>query len=761
MAYSAVTYNIQITSSESSGSTSNLGAIYLNGHTYKLPADVLLPEDTYFIYYVPDDEYVLNYWELSKIGFEAPKNGSYNPTLIKVNTTGSVRVFYKKGPALDVDIIHPANASIFSDSPINLMVNITSDGEPVMDAEATFCLNTRAVGSNITDSRGGASINFEPKKERIYVWNVTARKKGFTTGTSDTWKLAYEKLDVTPQDNVKINKPPISLTTLVELGGKPVGNALVSFFVDDNYVGRRKTQPNGCAAYTFQGIAAGPHFWHVAAQIPEWDTITSETLHFTYRPELSVVLEKPVDNGVLSEAGSTIELRALVTSSNEFLQDANVSFFVSEHKTPQHQGSNVSDVHGSASFYFEPEHEDVTYWWYATATKSGYDNDTSTMWSFFYPVQPPYVEVDEIFTSKSRVDVGSEQIIGFHLRWENGSDVRGATLRITDGHEGVTDELGWAMFSLTSSVVGEKAWKITELSGDGMGEVRHNRMYPKIIWDRVSIELSVYRDRVDVGTEVEPTVNAFYEYDKTEFNGVISFNTDFHSDEVCEKVIEVSSVSDYVYGLSTFESDPVTVIWDRVNLDLDVQNERVKVGSEAEIDVNGFYEYDSEPFIGKVEFNDTLVKNEIGKYPIEVVSIVDKKHDLSSFVSNSALFICDDINVDKNTVVNSLGKVDVVVNLFSKFDGEPVEGMIKVNGDSAEYDYSKNAYKKTISMWLPFVNINYEINCPGFERMDFSESMYHMGNIYFYSGFALVGVISIFVMRRIEIGPKARTQATG
>jgi len=752
IAYSAQTFEVQITSSESSGSTSNLGVIFLNGHTYDLPAKVLVVEGSHFVYYLPDDEYVLNYWELSKIKFEAPKNGSDNPTLINFNETGSVKVFYKKGPPLDVSIIHPTNASVFSDLPINLKVNVTQDGEPVMDAETTFYANSRAIATNLTDSRGGASINFEPKKEKIFTWNVTATKKGFTTGVSDSWKFAYEELDLSPQDNEKISTYPLSLTTIVELDGKPVENALVSFFIDDNYVGRRKTQPNGCVAYTFQGIAAGPHFWHVTAQIPEWDTITSETFHFTYRPELSIALEYPVDEGVVDEAASAVELRALVTSDNKGFQDATVSFFVSDQKPPEYQGFNVSDIQGSASFYFEPEKENVTYWWYATVTKSGFYNDTSNTWSFYYPEQPPCVEVDEIFTSRSRADVGSEQTIGFHLRWENGSNVRGATVRITDGQEGVTDDSGWAMFTITSSIVGEKAWKIIDMSCDGMGEVRHNKMYPRIIWDRVSIELSLDRYRVDVGTDVALNVYAVYEYDNTKFYGLISYNTELHSEAVCEKVIEVSGISDDAYGLSAFESNDVTVIWDRVVLDLDVENERVEVGSEARIDVNGFYEFDSEPFLGKVEFNDTLVKNELGKYPIEVVSVVDRRYGLSSFVSNPALFICDDISVDKNTVVKSLGKVDVIVNLFSKFDGKPVEGMIKVNGDSAEYDSSKNAYKRTISIWLPFVNIDYEINCPGFERMDFSESMYHMGNICFYSGFSLVGIISIFVVRKIDIG---------
>lgn len=89
--------------------------------------------------------------------------------------------------------------------------------------------------------------------------------------------------------------------------------------------------------------------------------------------------------------------------------------------------------------------------------------------------------------------------------------------------------------------------------------------------------------------------------------------------------------------------------------------------------------------------------------------------------------------------------------MLSKFDGKPIKGTVKVNGDSIEYDYSKNEYKKTINIWLPYITINYEINCTGFKRIDFSESMYHIGNIYLYFGFALVGIISIFVVRKINI----------
>jgi len=144
--------------------------------------------------------------------------------------------------------------------------------------------------------------------------------------------------------------------------------------------------------------------------------------------------------------------------------------------------------------------------------------------------------VDRVFVSKERADVGSVQEIGFYLRWKNGTDLKGADIRITDDHTGNTDELGWVYFEVTSDDVCERQWEIFEVTCDEVELFRHNKNYPKIIWDRVIIKLNTEKERVDLGSNATIIEKAYYEYNETPFYGSIIYNEKPYSDEVNEKI---------------------------------------------------------------------------------------------------------------------------------------------------------------------------------------------------------------------------------
>ena len=663
--------------------------------------------------------------------------------MISVSGSGEVSAYYEMGPELDISRARELRDSIFTDSPITLKVKVTSNREPVINADVTFYIGSESIGPNETDSEGCASISFALDEEKIYTWHVKAKKRGYVTTSSDEWEFAFQRVKLYTPDEELFMDFPINLVALVELDGEPFEGAKVSYFIDGNYTGYRKTQPNGFTTYSIQDITVGRHTWYVTVKIPWWTLITSETYSFTYLPEVSVHLEYPKDKEVIAEFTSTIKLRAFVGSDGVPFQGGNVSFFV----MGQHVGSNVTDADGLASFDFSPPMEDKDYTWYVTVSEEGYFNDTSPTWSFYYPAQPPYVEVDEVFTSAGRADVNGEQTIGFHLRWENGSDVIGAAIRTADDQEGITDDSGWIHFTVTSSYVGEEVLRIEEVSCTGMGEFRHNSRYPTIIWDRVSITLSVEDNRIDVGSVILPKVEAFYEYDGADFNGSISYGTELYSDVVCEKRIKVNGIQDYEYGLSAFRSNDIDVIWDRVRLSLDIIQERVEVGSEAKITYEGLYEYDQKPLKGSVTFDDNLRQYDLGEKEFGVLNISDSLYNLSAFSSNKISCIFDEIEIEQQINMVIPTQIQILTDIHYKFDGEPVDdARVDVNGIGERIGAGK--YRTTLYTFYPSLKMDTEIKLPGWETMFIEKKKLAIGNIIV--EMASLVLLSTITMREIQ-----------
>ena len=726
---------------EFSGSSSNKGIILIDSQVYNLPADINLEEGFHIVSYNPEWDYNFYHWELSGIEIVSPGGEFDNPTLISISGPGEVRAFYELGPQLDISRPYELINAIFTDAPIELKVRVTSDGKPVPDAEVTFYVSSKSIGSNKSDGDGYSSISFVPTEEKVYKWYATAEKKHYASGSSDEWEFAFQKVKLDPSDDEILTNLPIYLNTLVELDGEPVEAAWISYFVNNELKGCRLTQPNGYASLKLDDIKVGVHSWYVSVNIAGWGTIFSENQSFAYFPHISAVLINPENGEVITDFASTVKLRALVTSSNKPFRGVNVSFFV----MGSFIGFNISDVNGFASFNFSPPKENETYNWYVTASKGGLLNDTSPTWSFNYPVQPPYIEVDEIFTSKSRADINSEQTIGFHLRWENGSDVRGSTIRITDNHEGVTDDSGWVTFPVSSSNVGEKVWKIIDVSCEGMGEFRHNDKYPKIIWDRILIELSVDKNRIDVGTTIVPKIRAFYEYDNTKFNGSVFYNIELYSDRVCEKIIKVKSIQDHKYYLSAFKSNEINVIWDRVIISLEIPYSRVEIGSEPNIIYDGIYEYDKKPFKGSVTFDNNLTQYYIGEKKFIVLNISDSLYNLSLFESNEVSCIFDDIKIEQNINTIVPTQIKILTTIHYKSDNRPVyNAMVRVNGIGEHIGSGK--YKAIIYTFYPFLQVTTEIKLNEFENKVIKKKIFSISNII--SESVLLTIIGIITKRK-------------
>jgi len=290
----------------------------------------------------------------------------------------------------------------------------------------------------------------------------------------------------------------------------------------------------------------------------------------------------------------------------------------------------------------------------------------------------------------------------------------------------------------------EKRWEILEAMCDGMGLFKHNDKYPRIIWDRVIIQLNAEKERIDVGSNATIIENAYYEYDEAPFRGSIVYNEEPCSDGVQEKTIGVEDIDDEKHNLTAFSSDEISLIWDRVRLNLDVTSSRVQIGSEADITYTGTYEFDGSPFEGSVVLDRSSEISEVGEVTYAVIGIDDDLYDLSSFESNQASCIFDEVKCVQDVSAATPSKLRVETRLFYAYDGRPVEDAdVDVNGIG---DYiGQGVYRSDLFSLSPFMRVRTEIELVGFEARIIERDVLLIGNAGLFSG---AGIFTLIILAR-------------
>jgi len=136
------------------------------------------------------------------------------------------------------------------------------------------------------------------------------------------------------------------------------------------------------------------------------------------------------------------------------------------------------------------------------------------------------------------------------------------------------------------------------------------------------------------------------------FNGTGWASFPYNLTEVEERTFSVEEVNcPYVYAgkvyyIKTFtqKAHSLTTIWDRAKIILSIADDRIDVGSKANISSSAsVYEFDNSPFDGYPLLNDTLSHNTVGKWYITTSSINDTKYHLTAFSSNTVWCIWDQI----------------------------------------------------------------------------------------------------------------------
>ena len=165
-----------------------------------------------------------------------------------------------------------------------------------------------------------------------------------------------------------------------------------------------------------------------------------------------------------------------------------------------------------------------------------------------------------------------------------------------------------------------------------------------IIWDMINLVVVVKNQRIDVGSTAQIETMGSYAFDSTVWNGNAVLNDTFTKNDGGRFAYAVTSVSDPSYGLSIFESNVVSMVFDRVVLNVTVADTRINVRETGNVNVVGSYQFDETTWEGSFALNDTLTKAEVGSHGFTVTSITDPKYNLTVFSGNSVSIVWDRVS---------------------------------------------------------------------------------------------------------------------
>ncbi len=339
----------------------------------------------------------------------------------------------------------------------------------------------------------------------------------------------------------------------------------------------------------------------------------------------------------------------------------------------------------------------------------------------------------KIRADDSRLDVGEEVDITLHARYGyNNEPFEGdITLNRDD---------------FVSNIVGSKFYFVTDVEDPIYGLTSFSSDELEVIWDRIELEIEAEDERVSLGEDAVIRWTGTYGWDGSEFYGEVEFMPDVLAlDSVGDIEYEVAAVIDPIYGITAFTSNTVEVVWDRVEVSIEFPHGRTEVGTEPDVVFESSYEYDGRAFLGTVHLNDTLIKNDLGRYGFTASSIEDPRFGITDFVSNEASCVWDRIEVERSISSIIPGTVQVSLKLTYASDGKPVENAnIVVNGKPC-VETEAGTYVKGLTNLLPVLPVNVRVDGTGIEEEYAYGIQFSLGNVGLYG--VLIAAIVAFYAR--------------
>jgi len=349
-------------------------------------------------------------------------------------------------------------------------------------------------------------------------------------------------------------------------------------------------------------------------------------------------------------------------------------------------------------------------------------------------VEVIFDEVDvKIRVDDTRINVGEEANVTLHARYGY-------------NNEPFEGDISLNSDNFRSNIVGSRTYFVEEIHDPIYGITAFSSDELELIWDRIELEIEAEDERMDIGEEALIRWTGTYGWDGSDFYGEVELSPDILSlDSVGGIEYEVSSVIDPIYDITAFYANTVDVVWDRVDASFEFPHGRTKVGTEPDMVVGAFHEYDGKAFYGTVQLNDTLARDSLGRRWFTVSSIEDRRYGITGFVTNEASCIWDRIVMERRTNAIVPGSFSVALNLIYEYDSKPIENAnVYVNGKPCR-EAEPGKYVRGLINLLPILPMRVRIECPGFSEEYSLGIQLCLGNIGVYV--AAVAAIVVFYSR--------------
>ncbi|MFH2112715.1 MAG: hypothetical protein ABIJ47_15820 [Candidatus Bathyarchaeota archaeon] len=290
------------------------------------------------------------------------------------------------------------------------------------------------------------------------------------------------------------------------------------------------------------------------------------------------------------------------------------------------------------------------------------------------------ITVTQSFTTKDRVDIGEFITVGYRLVWTaTKAPVESATVLMNGA---VCDrwDNGWYVFPDTSTTVAYRQYNLNSVSVGGTPRSFQMNVEPETcVFDQVIINMYSEYERVNVGEPPPLVWYAYYAFNFETFKGTVVFNHTGPYNTVGRRGITVEYIEDPVHGIHSFDADTAKITWDTVEVRLYSDKQRYDVSKEAKISYTAHYKSDTIPFIGTIELNDTLTKDQVGKYRYTVKSIDDHRNGVTAFTCNTVEAVYDKIIVELETEddrINVGEQAPITYRAYHAYDGQEYAGDI-------------------------------------------------------------------------------------
>lgn len=150
--------------------------------------------------------------------------------------------------------------------------------------------------------------------------------------------------------------------------------------------------------------------------------------------------------------------------------------------------------------------------------------------------------------------------------------------------------------NISEKNIGKYEFIVTEICDDKYNLTKFDSFNYSVIIDKVILDLKIDDNRVDIGTWPNLVVTGYYDYDDSPFEGEVNVVIPKSTNHIGEYTYYISNISD-IYELSTYESNEVKCIWDRIQIVDETSNTTMaNIGESVRIWVSAIYDYDDQVF---------------------------------------------------------------------------------------------------------------------------------------------------------------------